>query len=112
MRIALTSTGINWDSKMDPRLGRTDYIVIYDESNGQLEAHENSGSQSQAHGAGTATVQKIANLNIDIIITGNGPGGNASTGLKQLKIPVYINAGDMTVREALDAFKNGKLPLV
>ena len=31
MKIAFTSKGTKWDSKMDPRFGRTEFILIYDE---------------------------------------------------------------------------------
>lgn len=109
MRIGFTSTGNTWDSQIDPRLGRTDFIVIYDEETDKIEVHENSDSQSQAHGAGTATVQKIAGMNIDVIITGNGPGGNASIGLSHLKTKVFINAQGMTLKQAYEEYKKGTL---
>lgn len=109
MRIAFTSTGNNWDSTIDPRLGRTDLIVIYDEETSKLEVHNNSASQNQEHGVGTATVQRIAGLNIDVIITGNGPGGNASAALGHLKTKVYLNAHNMTLKQAYEAYKKGLL---
>ena len=31
MKIAFTTKGTDWDSEMDPRFGRTEYFVIYDE---------------------------------------------------------------------------------
>ncbi len=31
MKIAFTAKGRDWDSMIDPRFGRTDYIVVYDE---------------------------------------------------------------------------------
>jgi len=42
MRIAFTATGTNWDSIIDPRFGRTEYIVIYDEKDQVLSAVDNS----------------------------------------------------------------------
>lgn len=31
MIIAFTATGTTWDAAIDPRFGRTDYILIFDE---------------------------------------------------------------------------------
>jgi predicted Fe-Mo cluster-binding NifX family protein len=48
-------------------------------------------------------------LNPDILITGNGPGGNAAAVLKNTPLKIYVGAGEMTVKEALSAYKDGKL---
>jgi predicted Fe-Mo cluster-binding NifX family protein len=86
MKIAFTSTGTTWDSMIDPRLGRTEYIVVYDEESQELSAVDNSSVKNEAHGAGTATSQRIFELKPDVLITGNGPGENASTALKHIKM--------------------------
>ena len=31
MKIAFTTKGAEWDSKMDPRFGRTEYLLVYDD---------------------------------------------------------------------------------
>ena len=49
MRIAFTATGTNWDSIIDPRFGRTEYIVIYDEKDQVLSAVDNSAVKNEAH---------------------------------------------------------------
>jgi Uncharacterized conserved protein len=109
MRIAFTATGTNWDSIIDPRFGRTEYIVIYDEKDQVLSAVDNSAVKNEAHGAGTATAQKVFELKPDILITGNGPGETASNALKHLEIRIFINAHGMTIKQALQQYKNGKL---
>jgi len=43
------------------------------------------------------------------LITGNGPGGNASVVLEKAGTKIYIGAGNMIVKEAYDAFKNNEL---
>jgi predicted Fe-Mo cluster-binding NifX family protein len=48
-------------------------------------------------------------LNPDVLITGNGPGGNAAAVLRNSPMKIYVGAGEMTVKEALGAFKNGEL---
>ncbi len=109
MKIAFTTKGTEWDSMMDPRLGRTEFILLYDEETSEFSHYDNRAIEHIAHGAGPKTVQKLFELNPDILITGNGPGGNAAAALRNAPIKIYIGAGEMTVKEALSAYKNGEL---
>jgi predicted Fe-Mo cluster-binding NifX family protein len=109
MKIVFTSKGSTWDSIMDPRFGRTDYLIQYDEENDKLELLDNKDSENHAHGVGPKTVQKLFDFGADILITGNGPGGNAAMVLKNSGIKTYIGAGDLTVKEAYEYFKKGQL---
>ena len=43
------------------------------------------------------------------LITGNGPGGNAAAGLAATDVKIDVGAGEMTVREALAAYREGRL---
>jgi predicted Fe-Mo cluster-binding NifX family protein len=43
------------------------------------------------------------------LITGNGPGEKAGMAMQHTGIECYVGAGDMTMKEAYDAFKNGEL---
>ena len=45
----------------------------------------------------------------NVLITGNGPGEKAAFVLKKTNVETYIGAGDMTVREAYEAYKGNKL---
>ena len=109
MKIALTARGTEWDSMMDPRFGRTEFILIYDDEKKELSHYDNRAIESMAHGAGPQTAQKLFELGPDILLTGNGPGGNAAAVLKTSRVKVFVGAGDMTVKEALDAYKKGLL---
>jgi len=109
MKIAFTTKGTEWDSVMDPRFGRTEYFLIYDEGKDELSHYDNRDSANDAHGAGPKTAQKLFEFNPNILITGNGPGGNAGTVLQKTGIKVFVGAGEMTVKEAFDAYKNNKL---
>ncbi len=109
MKIAFTTKGSQWDSKMDPRFGRTEYFLIYDETADTLTAVNNKDTENEAHGAGPKAAQRLAEQKAKILITGNGPGGNAATVLQKLGVDCYINAGDMSVKEAYEAFKAGQL---
>ena len=109
MKIAFTSKGINWKSMMDPRFGRTEYILIYDDDKNTFNHFDNRDIENEAHGAGPKTAQKLFEFNPDILITGNGPGGNAARVLEQSGTEIFIGAGDMTVKQAFEAYKNNKL---
>ncbi|MEA3316641.1 MAG: NifB/NifX family molybdenum-iron cluster-binding protein [Bacteroidota bacterium] len=109
MRIALTTKGTEWDSDMDPRFGRTDYFLIYDEETKELTEFDNRAIAGDAHGAGPKTAQTLFELKADVLITGNGPGGNAATVLEKAGMKIFIGAGEMSVKQAYDAYKNDEL---
>lgn len=109
MKIAFTTKGTNWDSAMDPRFGRTEFLLIYDEDKDEFTHYDNRDIANEAHGAGPKTSQKLFELAPDILITGNGPGGNAATVLEKASIKIHIGAGEMTVKQAYEAYKNGTL---
>lgn len=109
MKIVFTAKGTEWDSMMDPRFGRTQYINIYDEENQEFTSIDNSAVENDAHGAGTATSQKIFDINPDILITGNGPGGNAAQILRQMKMKIFVYSQEMSVKQAYEQLKNGGL---
>jgi len=109
MRIAFTTKGTNWDSKMDPRFGRTKYLLIFDEVSKELMSFDNIDSAKDAHGVGPKTAQKLFELHADVLITGNGPGENAGTVLQKAGLEIYIGAGELSVKEAHVAFEKGKL---
>ena len=111
MKIAFTTKGKDWDSMMDPRFGRTEYFFVYDDETDEIITEDNSDSTQEAHGAGPKTAQKLFDLQAKVLITGNGPGGNAGVVLEKAGIKIYTGAGEMTVKEAFDAFKADKLPL-
>ncbi len=109
MKIAFTTKGVSWDAMMDDRFGRTEILFLFDEELNQISYFDNEQVLISAHGAGPKTAQKLQDFNPDILITGTGPGGNASIVLGKTKIKVYIGANGMTVKEAYDAFRKGEL---
>ena len=109
MRIAFTSKGTTWDSMMDPRFGRTEYLLVYDEGKDELNHFDNREIENEAHGAGPRTAQNLFDLKADILITGNGPGGNAADVLNRARVKVYTGASDCSVKEALKAYQNDEL---
>lgn len=109
MKIAFTAKGTTWEALVDPRFGRTDYIVLFDEDTGSLASVDNTAVTQVAHGAGPLTAKKLFELKPDVLITGNGPGEKAEMVLAETRIQTYTGAGNMTVKEAYTAFMENSL---
>ncbi len=109
MKIAFTTKGTEWNSEMDPRFGRTEFILVYDDEKEEFTSFDNREIENEAHGAGPKTSQKLFEMGPEVLITGNGPGGNAATVLEKAGIKIYIGAGQMLVKEAYEAYKNNSL---
>lgn len=109
MKIAFTTKGTDWDSAMDPRFGRTEFFLIYDDKTDKIVNYDNRDIENEAHGAGPKTAQKLFELGAKVLITGNGPGGNAGTVLEKAGIKIYVGAGKLIVKKAYEAYKNNKL---
>jgi predicted Fe-Mo cluster-binding NifX family protein len=109
MIIAFTTKGTDWNSVVDPRFGRTEYLLIYDEEKNETSSFDNRETAKEAHGVGPKTAKTIFDLGVKILITGNGPGGNAGTILEKTGITVFVGAENMTAKEAYEAYKYNKL---
>lgn len=106
MRIAFTAKGTTWDSEMDPRFGRTEFLLVYDEEKDELIHFDNRAIENEAHGAGPKTAQKLFELKADVLITGNGPGGNAAAVLEKAGIEIITDSRKLTIKEAYDMYAN------
>ncbi len=109
MKIAFTTKGAEWESEMDPRFGRTEFILVYDDEKDEFTSFDNREIENEAHGAGPKTSQKLFEMSANVLITGNGPGGNAATVLEKAEIKIFVGAGQMSVKEAYEAYKNNNL---
>lgn len=109
MKIVFTAKGSNWASKIDPRFGRMDVMLTYDEIKDELIALPNNKAESTGHGIGSQIAKKVLELNPNVIITGNGPGRKALDILQNSDVEIYIGAANMSVKEAYEAFKNNRL---
>jgi len=106
MKVAISSTGKDLDSQIDPRFGRCQYFIFVDPETMEFEASENEGLMASG-GAGVQAAQLIVQKGAGSLITGNlGP--NAASALSASGIKVHLVSGG-TVREVTEAFKAGKL---
>ncbi|ACV62119.1 Dinitrogenase iron-molybdenum cofactor biosynthesis protein [Desulfofarcimen acetoxidans DSM 771] len=106
MKIAVSAEGQELNSPVNPRFGRCEYFVIYDQQTGSIEAIANPGT-SGAGGAGIKTAQALANKKIDVVLVGN-VGPNAVETLNAAKIDIYSGITG-TVQESIDLYKKGAL---
>ncbi|MDO9230662.1 MAG: NifB/NifX family molybdenum-iron cluster-binding protein [Syntrophales bacterium] len=109
MRVAITAGGEDLNSPVDRVFGRARYFVITDPEVSNVEVLENSQNVNAAQGAGIQAARQIANKSVDVVLTGN-VGPNAFRALEAVSIRVFQFGGDtLTVRDALTAWKEGRL---
>jgi len=109
MKIAVTSHGKDLDSQVDPRFGRAAYIIIVDSETMDFEVLDNKENLNAFKGAGIQAASNIVDKGAELLLTGFcGP--NAFKTLNTAGVKVADNASG-TVREAVKAFLDGKMPL-
>ena len=106
MKIAITSSGPDIKSEVDPRFGRCQYFIVYDTENNQFETVENNNVRGMG-GVGIQSAQTMADKDVKIVITGNcGP--NAFRTMNAAGIQLITGANG-TVESVIEEFKKGNL---
>jgi predicted Fe-Mo cluster-binding NifX family protein len=106
MKIAVTSTGKDLDSQVDPRFGRAAYFIIVDTDTMESTAIENA-NVAAGGGAGINSAKAILDSGAQAVLTGNcGP--NAQRTLSAGDIKLYTGLQG-TVAQAIEQFKTGAL---
>ena len=104
MKIAITSSGSDLKSKVDPRFGRCAYFILVETDTDEFEAVENTAAQGMG-GVGIQSGQIMADREVKTVLTGScGP--NAFQTLQAAGIKVITGVSG-TVQEAIDKFKSG-----
>lgn len=100
MKVAISATGNDLNSTVDPRLGRARYFIIADSESGQLvSVIDNQKSLDLAHGAGINAATKIAEAGAEVLLTGR-VGPKAEAVLKSAGIRIVADASGL-VKEVL-----------
>ena len=107
MKIAITATGRELSSQVDPRFGRAQYFIIVDAETNAFTAHDNAQNLNAAQGAGIQAGETVARLGAGAVVTGN-VGPKAFRILQAAGIKVY-RCGEGTVADALGKYKTGAL---
>jgi predicted Fe-Mo cluster-binding NifX family protein len=105
MKIAVTSTGPELSSEVDPRFGRSRWFIVTDPEKGEFDVIDNSAGVSAGSGAGVQAAERVARAGAEYLLTGHcGP--NAFRALSQAGVKV-VTGVDGTVREAIDRLQAG-----
>ncbi len=106
MKVAVSSSGKNLDSQIDPRFGRCAYFMIVETDDMNFEVFDNENI-ALGGGAGIQSAQFVASKGIQAVITGNcGP--NAVQTLSAVGIKLFVGQSG-TVKEAIERYKNREL---
>jgi predicted Fe-Mo cluster-binding NifX family protein len=106
MKVAVSSSGKDLNSQVDPRFGRCAYFLIVETDDMSFEVFDNE-SGSLGGGAGIQSAQFVASKGVKAVITGScGP--NAVNTLGAAGIQMFLGSTG-TVKEVLNNFKNGNL---
>ncbi|MFC1935448.1 NifB/NifX family molybdenum-iron cluster-binding protein [Chloroflexota bacterium] len=109
MRIAISATGPDLDSEVDPRFGRCQYFIVVDPETMEFEAVENT-SLAAASGAGIATAQVIANKGVEVVLTGNcGPNAYQTLAAAGVQVVTVVMG---KVRDAIEEYKVGRFQAI
>ena len=106
MKICISASSGSLDANVDSRFGRCPYFVIVDSETMEFNAISNDSTNS-AHGAGIQAAQTVANMGVNVVITGN-VGPNAFNVLSASGIKIVTGAFG-TVREVVERYKRGEL---
>ncbi len=107
--VAVTAEEPGLDSPIDPRFGRAAGFAIVNLATMEAAWVDNGSSQAMAHGAGIQAAENIAAAGAGVLLTGY-VGPKAFTALTAAGIKVGQDLSGVTVREAVERFKAGKVP--
>ncbi|MEO0085644.1 MAG: NifB/NifX family molybdenum-iron cluster-binding protein [candidate division WOR-3 bacterium] len=108
MKLAVTADAEGLEARIDGRFGRCPAFVIIDPETMEHRTVKNTAAGADS-GAGIDAAQAVVNLGVTAVVTGHcGP--KAYSVLSRAGIVVYTGASG-TVRDAVEAFKAGRLQL-
>lgn len=106
MKVAVSASGTDLTSPVEPRFGRCSHYIIVDVETMAFEVVQNT-AVSSAHGAGIRAAQLVASKGVDAVLTGN-VGPNAYSALMASSIQVVSGVTGIVV-DAVERFKRGEL---
>ncbi|MGV8075134.1 MAG: NifB/NifX family molybdenum-iron cluster-binding protein [Syntrophobacteraceae bacterium] len=109
-KIAVTSEGPSLDDQVDPRFGRAAGFVVIDLDTMETRYIDNGESQVRAQGAGIHAAELIARAGVSCVLSGY-VGPKAFEVFSAAGIEVGQNLEGLTVREAVERFKSGRVEM-
>ena len=105
-RIAVPSMGDSSDSLISNNLGRSPFIIIYDDEGKEYNSYENIGFSVQ-DGSGLKAAETIIQNNADILLT-REIGRKAYSVLVKKHVIVHLIDSGGTVKSAVSRFIKGE----
>ena len=109
-KIAVSSEAPDLDARVDPRFGRAAGFVVVDPETMAFEYVDNGASQAMAQGAGIQAAETVAGTGARVLLTGY-VGPKAFQALSAAGIAIGQNVDNLTVREAVQRFQAGEVPM-
>lgn len=109
-KIAISSESPDLEARVDPRFGRAAGFVIVDPETMAFEYVDNGTSQVMAQGAGIQAAEIVAATGARVLLTGF-VGPKAFQALSAAGIKIGQNVDNLTVREAVNRFQAGDVPV-
>ncbi len=106
MKIAISSTGKDSSSQIDPRFGRCAYFVVFETDDASFETYDNA-NVALGGGAGIQSASFLASKGVRAVLTG-ACGPNAMKVFATANVEVYTDQTG-TVKEAVERFQKGGL---
>ncbi len=109
MRIAVSASGPGLDAPVDTRFGRAPWFVVVDTETLEARGVKNGQNPDLPQGAGIQAGKTVVETGASALVTGHcGP--KAYRVLSSSGVALYLGARG-TVRETVEAFRQGKLSL-
>jgi len=106
MKVCITSTGNNLESQIDPRFGRCQYFIVWDDANDTFEAIANPNIDAGS-GAGIQSAQLVVTKKPSVLITGE-VGPKAEKVLLAAKLHI-ITGESGSIKEIIEKYKDNKI---
>lgn len=107
MKVAVSASGKELASRLDPRFGRAAYVLVVDTETHVVVVHDNATNMNVAQGAGIQAAETVVRLGAEALVAGS-VGPKAFRVLQAAGIKVYL-APAGTVAEALSGLAAGTL---
>lgn len=98
MKLAISTSGEDLSSQVEPRFGRCPNFLIVDTETMAFEVVPNK-ARGTAHGAGVGAARIVVSRGVDAVLTGN-VGPNAYSALTASNVKVFTRVSG-TIKEAL-----------
>ncbi len=114
MKLAVSTSGKDLSSLVEPRFGRCPNFLIVDTETMAFEVVPNTAVGS-AHGAGIAAAQLVASMGAKVVLTGNvGPNAYSALSASGIKIVTGVSGavGDAVKRFSSEDYQSTSGPTV